>query len=365
MRTIFKSLCTLYPFSKVFTVILDNGLVSKNSRTRAESAEELGSLFQRYGVSLFPIARALPLVARLISDRDAAVRAAALIAIGAAYTLVGADVVYKHIGTIPDKERTMLEERLKRTSSPVKGSASAAPSAPAGTPSRLAPSRSIPSGISRPAPSGLKRPTSVVAPPSPVAVPPEAAPPALRRPASIAQVGGASRLGPLARAAPPPPSQARMFDPDRVDNMIAGIVTDDVGSCVDVLKLVQADITTDPDSLLAHADQLVDTICQQIPAAFDGLDGNTSQSVLRLCKHLLQTLAGFFDNRTLAEAVSAEVLTVVLAELAGRLIDTSENQASEAVASLSKVLNMVLIRIFHYTDQGACFTYVLLPLTRC
>lgn len=122
--------------------------------------------------------------------------------------------------------------------------------------------------------------------------------------------------------------------------------------------MVQVDIASDPTSLLPFADRLIDAISQQTQAAFNGLDSNTPTSTLRLCKHLMQTLSGFFDHKSLGEAVSSDALTVLLAELAGRLLDTADQPTTGAVGSLSKVLNMVMIRIFHHADQNACFTFV-------
>lgn len=122
--------------------------------------------------------------------------------------------------------------------------------------------------------------------------------------------------------------------------------------------MVQVDIASDPTSLLPFADRLIDAISQQTSAAFNGLDMDAPTTTLRLCKHLMQTLSGFFDHKTLGEAVSAEALAVLMAELAGRLLDTAGQPAAGAVGSLSKVLNMVLIRIFHHADQNACFAFV-------
>ena len=105
----------------------------------------------------------------------------------------------------------------------------------------------------------------------------------------------------------------------------------------------------------SHADQLTEAVSMQMRLAFDGLDASTSQAVLRLCKHLMQTLSTFFDHKQLASAVSRDALGRLLEELTRRLLETADNPASESIMSLSKVLNMVLIRIFHHADQSACF----------
>ncbi|KAL8281038.1 hypothetical protein RQP46_006717 [Phenoliferia psychrophenolica] len=320
VRALFKSLCDVYPFSKVFATILEHGLVSKNARTRTESADELGSLFQRHGTSSFPIVKALPIIAKLISDRDASVRTAALTAIGSAYTILGADQVYKLVGKMPDKEHSMLEERLKRTAGP------------AAEPAAATPRKAIPSGL--PQRGGIPR----------------------------VSTGGSSLPGPRPSLLPPRQRERESSTPDPalanidIDSLVDMIRTDDVAKCAEVLKQLQVEITTNSNRLVEHADDIIDNITSQMAVAFTGLDGSSGQSVLRLCKHLMQTLSAFFDHKNLGQAVATAALTSLLAELTGRLLDTAENPETEAISSLSKVLNMVLIRIFHHSDQTACFT---------
>jgi cytoskeleton-associated protein 5 len=125
-----------------------------------------------------------------------------------------------------------------------------------------------------------------------------------------------------------------------------------------VLKDIQMEISSDPTSLIPEADHLIEVIVHQMSIAFANLDRNTPQVTLRLCKHLMQSLSAFFDHKALGQAVSPAALTLLLAELTGRLLDTADKPETEAISSLSKVLNMVLIRIFHHSDQSACFRYV-------
>ena len=144
---------------------------------------------------------------------------------------------------------------------------------------------------------------------------------------------------------------------DQTDNvtLIESIDTQDLAKCADSLKQLQVVIASSPESLVPHADFLVETITAKMGLGFSDLNRQTAQVQLRLCKHLMQTLSSFFDHRTLGQGVTTPVLTDLLAELTGRLLDTAENPASEAISSLSKVLNMVLIRIFHHADANACF----------
>ena len=92
-----------------------DGLKSKNARQRTECLEELGSLIENYGISVCQpsAAAAMKEVAKQISDRDNAVRNAALNCVVQAYFLEG-DKVYKMVGNISDKDMSLLEERIKR-----------------------------------------------------------------------------------------------------------------------------------------------------------------------------------------------------------------------------------------------------------
>jgi cytoskeleton-associated protein 5 len=112
IRAILKSMCRIYPASKMFNYLLDAAASSKNAKARAECLEEVGALIQRNGISVMLPNKALPLIATHIGDRDSGVRNASLNAIAQAYILIG-DPVMKHMTRLGDKEKSMLEERLK------------------------------------------------------------------------------------------------------------------------------------------------------------------------------------------------------------------------------------------------------------
>lgn len=112
IRGILKALCRIYPASKVFNYLLDSAAASKNAKARAECLEEVGALIQRNGISVMLPNKALPLIATHIGDRDAGVRNAALNGIAQAYILIG-DAVMKYMTRLGEKEKGMLEERLK------------------------------------------------------------------------------------------------------------------------------------------------------------------------------------------------------------------------------------------------------------
>ncbi|BGO97975.1 Protein STU2 [Rhodotorula toruloides] len=380
VRGIFKAICSIYPFSKVFSTILEVGLENKNARVRSECIDELGQLYARHGVGVHPISQALPKIASFIGKPDATGRTAALHAIGAVYTLVGSDATWKAVGQLPPKDRSMLEERLKRTAS---GAASPAPAARQpvtadrpGTPSCLRPPTSRLAPPSSPSPAnGLSTSQGRGGIPRPAGIPSR-----LARPASAAEGSTprkmmpppTSRFGAPAQTTSRPASSAS-FAPFTEDDLAAETVsdlsmllealdTDDFGECADVLKSITREITSNAENVLLHADALIDAATAKMELGFTSLSAATSPAQLRLCKHLMQVLSAFFDKRTLSQQVSRLPLTGLLADLTGRLLDTADNPVSEPIQSLSKVLNMVLIRIFHNADQNVCFGALLTVL---
>lgn len=144
--------------------------------------------------------------------------------------------------------------------------------------------------------------------------------------------------------------------PERPDKLsVERILSRDPTESVEALKRIQHVISETPAELANDSDTIIETITSQMGLAFEGLDADTPQPTLRLCKHLMQTLSSFFDQPSLGNSVSRQRLVQLLGELTQRLLATADNAASDAIVSLSKVLNMVLIRIFHNANRSRCF----------
>ncbi|THD23002.1 Cytoskeleton-associated protein 5 [Fasciola hepatica] len=114
VRSLFKLLVNLYSPNRLF-LFVSNGLKSKTNKTRQECLEEMGSLIHHFGVTVCQptVPVALKSIAQQIGDRDSGVRSAALNALVSAYAIVG-EQLWKLIGSLSDKDRSMLEERIKR-----------------------------------------------------------------------------------------------------------------------------------------------------------------------------------------------------------------------------------------------------------
>ncbi|XP_030764641.1 protein mini spindles isoform X1 [Sitophilus oryzae] len=116
VRALLKQISGVFPVSRLSVYVME-GVKSKNARQRAECLEVMGSMIEDYSITVCQPtpAACLKEVAKQISDRDNAVRNAALNCVVQAYNLVG-DKVYKMVGNISDKDMSLLEERIKRAS---------------------------------------------------------------------------------------------------------------------------------------------------------------------------------------------------------------------------------------------------------
>ncbi|PIA19092.1 ARM repeat-containing protein [Coemansia reversa NRRL 1564] len=151
-RLVTQHVPQLWTATKVVTALLEHGVANRgNARVRQESLDCVGVLVREHGVQA-GAARVVAQTAHAVGDRDGSVRAAALNVLVTVGELLpgGADELWRLCGPLAERERAMLEEKLKRSSL-----AAAAPSRPA---SRIAAGRPRPappaSGITRPA-SGL------------------------------------------------------------------------------------------------------------------------------------------------------------------------------------------------------------------
>ncbi|KAJ2825407.1 hypothetical protein FBU31_003726, partial [Coemansia sp. 'formosensis'] len=123
-RLLTQLITHLYPTTKLFTTLLEHGVINKsNARIRQESLDCIGFLIRERtaGLGLSAVcaqpARAIPIIAQGIADRDSNVRTATLnvlVTVGE-QLLGGADELWRLCGRLAEKERSMLEEKLKRS----------------------------------------------------------------------------------------------------------------------------------------------------------------------------------------------------------------------------------------------------------
>ncbi|CAO1624883.1 unnamed protein product [Parajaminaea phylloscopi] len=388
IREIFRRITSIYPPSKLMTQLLEGGLPSKNARTRAECLGELGFLFSKNGLTVCTPSKTLPVVAKSISDRDPNVRTAALLALGECYKLVG-DEIWSLIGRLPEKEMSLLEERLKRT--PLAGNSK--PSG-LGAPAALSPvtRRAGADAISQASatksrllpPNRTQRmSTLATATASPPSSPPASSrlrtPVAARSRSTLSYtdgpVNGSSRPvavpgTPQESAEPveqeqeqveyPPEETVGRRWPD-VEQSINEVLSSELERSTQALKAIHQELQADPSVFAESADQLASVLAKQFNRAFGR--GTTNDPVTaRLRKYLIQVASSLFDSkmrsqddRTLASFVEKSSLSALMTQLLQRLIDTSNQAKEDEDAKMyATYLNKVVIRCF-----GSCNLNVL------
>ncbi|KRZ48785.1 Cytoskeleton-associated protein 5 [Trichinella nativa] len=102
---------------KIFPYLIESCKV-KNSRQRAQCLTLMGSMISTEGLSVCgsPPQAALKAIAAYIGDRDRYVRDAALNALVSAHLQPGGEKLFKFLSNLNSKDRSMLEERIKRSS---------------------------------------------------------------------------------------------------------------------------------------------------------------------------------------------------------------------------------------------------------
>ncbi|KAF8654073.1 hypothetical protein AX16_003606 [Volvariella volvacea WC 439] len=414
VQQIIRAIPHVYAYSRVFQLLLEHGLRSKVAKTRQGALDELGALLKKSGMSACEPTKAMPLIASMISDKDSAVRKSALGALSEVYMLVG-EKVWSLVGPLPPKDKTQLEERLRRVPAPVVPEASAP--IPVSAASRLA------TGIARPASpaiSGLSRlarpaspartlrsgsPTLTTAsraesPPralKPSSIPNPASPTGIARPKSllpsrlgkprsvpVSQPVPTSRQEPLEEFVPndPEPSPAIPYaqpqngysDPSTEDITItiSTILSTDASRSVDALKKIQRILSIGPEAgpssppyreLAEHTEGLIETISLQMAHIFEPSDNLLPEENFRLAKHLIQTLNNFCDHPFLAESLPVEILTSLLDELTLRLLETDDSTVKR-VKDLSRFINMIILRLFATARRMSVFRALFALLLR-
>jgi len=315
--------------------------------------------------------------------------------------------VWSLVGPLSSKDKTQLEERLRRVAGPSSQGktepppvASVAPSGvvrlTANAPRPASPSITAASRIARPA-----SPANALRTASPV--------PSQARPETPLRLGGSnpaitsvttspgkarprsmlpSRLGrprpnipqppvanlpqdreeaqelklrppsnpksPLDDIAADPEVKCRPDVPDDITLTISSILSSDPTRSVDALKKIQKILSVGPDNgpsspqyreLAEHTEGLIETITLQMAHIFEHPDDLIVEDNFRLAKHLIQTLNNFCDHAFLAESLTVDILTALLEELTLRLLETDDSPVKK-IKELSRFINMIILRLF-------------------
>ncbi|KAF9246549.1 hypothetical protein BU15DRAFT_85302 [Melanogaster broomeanus] len=400
VQNIVQSLPKVYAYSRIFDLLLEHGLKSKVAKTRQGALDELANLLKRNGMGACnQPSKAFPVVGSMIADKDSTVRKSALSALSEAYILVG-ERVWALVGPLSPKDKTQLEERLRRVSGPSSPTKSEhqTPAPPAqvarlantgprpespsmrrigGIPRAASPAASTISRITRPGspartlrpamlPSRLTQPRSLARPTVPTILGNTAMTPA-EEPSELPYVTrvnghGARETSSIPSSditdtlvdSAPPYNDGPVNVADGITITISSILSSDPSRSVDALKKIQKILMTKPEDghaspdykeLAEHTEGLIETITLQMTHVFERLEDLLIDENFRLAKHLIQTLNTFCDHTFLAESLTVAILTPLLEELTVRLLETDESHVTK-IKDLSRFINMIILRLF-------------------
>ncbi|KAF0992665.1 hypothetical protein HZS_2647, partial [Henneguya salminicola] len=118
-QTILNLCFKLYPVASVLGYLV-SGCESKISKVRSESLNLINNILQGEAITIVNLPNVSKLcleIAKILSDRDSSSRIACLNFFSFFYSQVG-EKVYDYTGSIGDKERALLKERIKRLPKP-------------------------------------------------------------------------------------------------------------------------------------------------------------------------------------------------------------------------------------------------------
>lgn len=318
------------------------------------------------------------------------------------------------VGTLSLKDKTQLEERLRRIPGP---SSHEKPDQVAGNPtvSRLAGGLARPASPSMAGVSRLARPVSPAvrsASPAPITTSRSESP--VRRPGELSPVpsspssrGRGKSLLPSRLARPrsnlpviptniphEPTYQEQLDDSPAIAQLpqshhydhhepqtpvdgseditltISTILSSDPSRSVDALKKIQKILVIGPEAgpssphyreLAEHTEGLIESITLQMAHVFERPEELVADENFRLAKHLIQTLNNFCDHKILAESLTVDILTSLLEELTIRLLETDDS-STKKVKDLSRFINMIILRLFATGRRMSIFKQVLIYL---
>ncbi|KAK8759746.1 hypothetical protein V5799_002618 [Amblyomma americanum] len=397
VHDIFRRIYKVFPGSKVFNYLMQ-GLSSKNARQRAECLEELGFLFEVLGL---PISEPTPAVllkevARHISDRDNAVRNAALNCVVQAY-FREEERVFKYIGQLSDKDKSLLEERIKRASRtrqvpmlppeespPVKSQTPPRPQSAVFASATTVEHAAEPEEVvhRRPrtgAPLGARPRSLGVTLSSDLEKMLEQAAFAPPKVSSLQEVDADAILSEpdvqlpwrrLEKSASPPSHQVRRLPTDAhsLGILISQLTSQEIPVVLEGLAQVDSLLETDGGSvLLGSADQLVNMLAMQYRLLHNKHitdDRVAKADVVDLYRRMAAVLLKVFDGRPLGRRVSSGILKELLPQLLMVLLDKRITELRQG-PQLQRSINVLALHIIRNGNPTCVLSALITHLHDC
>jgi len=367
-KELLQKFALVYPASKLFLLMADGATKSKNNRTKIECLEGITLLLETVPLEQLSFGKVMPSLGKLLGERDAALRKAALDALVKLYEAQGSNDYIKLIGTLPDAQQELLDEKLKwadrqsqknaRVSKKLDGEAPVPPSPGSmresatidnQTPSKLA-------SIQTPASTSVRRSR-------------------LSQPEGLVDSALSDAL--QNSATPSIPGQDGPFSMEDWDAAIKMLQSLDASTNVEGMKILTYYIEQAGRSgnhrhvgaIVERCDELVRYLASAIPRYFamvqrqplqplHGAPGDQLRAALKPTRYLLNTLLNIFN----LERVAYGLREATLRDLVEQLLLALLNQALVGVEEGTQVLralNIVILKILENSDRTTSFTMLL------
>eukprot|EP00798_Chlamydomonas_sp_ICE-L_P001437 gene1437-32811_t len=330
-KELFRMCACVYPASK-------DGLECKNNKTKVICAEEVGAAIEREGPVVYRAnkqADIIGMVARLVTERDTALRQGVLMTMEAVYSCEGNNV-WRYAGKLSDQQRSLIEERFKYTDKDL-ARMGVAPGyrsdfmSPEAAAAAAAASTSNPMEVDDASPAKGGSPSAAYPPAAGV---------------------GTSRIGSGQPQHPASPAGSRLPSAAYAGVSVSQSMTASQNfGTANVLRQSVA-----PSPIQSLSKQTEDIFSDATVAISNGAEPNT-----RACKYSLNTLMNIFQNPTLATCMREETLCALMSVLLCCLVDESLAALQEGMAML-KALNLLMMKILENCNRTHVFGALMLLL---
>ena len=331
LRGILKSIARVYPVSKLFLFLL-KGLESKNSRVKIECLDEIVVLINRNGSSVFVPAKTIPVLANQIGDRDSNIRNSALNCIVAVFNVVG-DQMYQFMSKIGDKEKDMIQERLKRAPQKTAKVADFSLHTGENESSKIA----VPG---KPKTSGSKGEFSLDLD-------------------KLNLFSGPSfeNLNLKTTAKERIISIGKINVDEKLDKILLSLSTFDLEGTLDAIKGLEKLLQENPTGAFINTKDIVGKLNIHLFSAINNLATNNILGA-RLCRHFIAVLVSIFNSESSSVLVPVDSLEDLVRKLLYKLVDP-DVQKFDTTKNLVRTLNMLMVRIIENSKPNSTFKILL------
>jgi cytoskeleton-associated protein 5 len=273
--------------------------------------------------------KVFPLITQQVGDRDPGVRNAALGVIIQAYSIIG-DTVYKHLGRLNDKDRSLIEEKIKRCAPDLV--------------------KVVENGIDISLKKEIKRSSTPTKKPEAIQKTVVDVPLNVKKEFSL-------DLDFIEGDLRPASSKTRLSNEEPSRNSLLAWVNQidvkNLNGAILMVKKIEDQLSRDPESLNEISSDVAVALTNHVDALFSSAEILTADGA-RLAKHLLNASILIFSSNSIAKSLDKKVLHRCLDVPLMRLLDPNLTGLEQGV-HLSKMMNILMVRALQNIHPNLAF----------